>query len=144
VKRLFYYFSFISVIIIACKSGSSGENKIKIENKTNKAIVCVLGYNYPDLTLEFTNKQDLQTKESLLNVDGAQTKEIDTLGLCKKEVWDNTIKHSMLMLFVFDKNKLEKTDKLDDALVRRYYFSYAQLIKTNGIITIDSTRTNNL
>jgi len=142
-KRVFSCIVLFSAFI-ACKSGSPDENKIRIENKTNKNIICVLGYNYPDLTLGFTSKLVLQAKGNLLNVDASQTKEIDTLGLCKKSVWDNTIKHSMLMLFVFDTDKLAKSDKPDDALIRRYYFSYAQLMKTNGIITIDSTRTNNL
>ena len=142
-KRIVFCLILFSAFV-ACKSGASDNDKVKIENKTSKPIVCVLGYNYPELTLGFISKEALQNKSGLLSVDAIQTKEIDTLGLCKKETWDNTIKHSMLMLFVFDKDKLTKTDKLEDALMRRYYFSYAQLMKTNGVIIIDSTRTNNL
>ena len=150
-KRVFVCLILFSVFI-ACKSGSSDENKIRIENKTNKNIACVLGYNYPDLSLGFINKKALFSKTELHDSyvlsseveQGSKPKVIDTLGLCKKEVWDNTIKHSMLMLFVFDIDKLAKADKPEDALMRRYYFTYTQLMKTNGVIIIDSTRTNNL
>ena len=150
-KRVFVCLLLFS-FFLACKSGSSDENKIRIENKTNKNVVCVLGYNYPDLSLNFIDKKAVFSKTELHDSyvlsneveQGGTPKVIDTLGLCKKSVWDNTIKHSMLMLFVFDIDKLAKSDKPDDALIRRYYFSYAQLMKTNGIITIDSTRTNNL
>jgi len=41
------------------------------------------------------------------------------------------------MLFTFDAEKLKTADKLEDALLERYYFSYVQLTKTNGLITID-------
>jgi hypothetical protein len=135
-KKSFYCLFLIVVIMVACKS-NSGDNKVRIENKLNKNIVCVLGYNYPDLNLAFINKQVIVGDMGRFQVLKGQTRIIDTIGLCDKEVWDKTIKHNMLMLFTFDAEKLKAGDKLEDALLERYYFSYVQLTKTNGLITID-------
>jgi hypothetical protein len=127
----------LTLLIAGCKSNSAADDNVKISNKTNKNIVCLLGYNYPDLSFSFTNKQAVLAKLDKFEVDGGQSKAIDTLGLCNKEIWDKHIKDgSMLMLFVFDKNKLASADKLEDALLERYYFSFIQLMKTNGLITI--------
>ncbi len=134
-KKLSLFFIAFSLLIAGCKSNAAAD-KVKIKNTTDKNLVCVLGYNYPDLTFSFTSKQALLAKMDLLGVGAGQTKEIDTLGMCKQEVWDNNIKHSMLMLMVFDKDKLSSSDKLEDALVERYYFTYVQLMKTKGVITI--------
>lgn len=134
-KRFFLLFTLFFAALIGCESNSAN-NKVKVENTTNKNLICVLGYNYPDLTFSFTNKQALLSKSNLLTVDAGQTKEIDTLGFCKKEVFDSNIKHSMLMLMVFDKDKLATSDKLEDALVERYYFTYIQLKNLNGVIPV--------
>ena len=71
-----------------------------------------------------------------------QTKAIDTLGLCKKNVWDNYVKKSLLIVFIFDKDKFATSDKLEDALIETQYYTYAQLMATNGIISIDYRRTD--
>jgi len=126
----------VSIFIAGCTNNSTN-NKVRIENKLNKNIVCVLGYNYPDLNLAFINKQVIVGDMGRFQVPEGQTRIIDTVGLCDKEVWDKTIKHNMLMLFTFDADKLKTADKLEDALLERYYFSYVQLTKTNGLITID-------
>jgi len=139
-KKLFFLIIAVSLFIAGCKNNSSNGSNAKIENKLNKNIICVLGYNYPDLNLTFTNKQTILNNR--FDIPAGQTKEIDTLSLCNKAMWDKTIKHSMLMLFVFDKDKLAGTDKLEDALIARYYFTYVQLMKTNGVITVDATRNN--
>lgn len=139
-KKLFLLFITSSIFIVACNDGSSAGGNVKIENKFNKNIICILGYNYPDLTFSFTSKQAVLNNK--FEIPASQVKEIDTLALCKKDNWDKTIKHSMLMLFVFDKDKLTSADKLEDALIGRYYFSYAQLMKTNGVITVDASKNN--
>ena len=123
--------------MFGCNTTSTDNAKVRIENKLNKNIVCVLGYNCPDLNLAFINKQVIVGDIGRFNIPKGQTRIIDTIGLCDKEVWDKTIKHNMLMLFTFDTEKLKNGDKLEDALIERYYFSYIQLIKTNGLITIE-------
>jgi len=135
-KRIFLSPGFLPVLIFGCNNSSTSLDKVKIENKLNKSIVCVLGYNYPDLNLGFINKQSVLTNIKF-EINAGQTKELDTLGLCQKATWDKYIKHNMLMLFVFDKDKLQTVDKVEDALTERYYFSYIQLMKTNGIITVN-------
>lgn len=135
-KTLLFIVTF-SLLLAGCKSSSTTDDNIRISNKTDKNIVCLLGYNYPDLSFNFTSKQAILAKMDKFEVDGGQSKAIDTLGLCNKEIWDKHIKDgSMLMLFVFDKDKLASSDKLEDALLERYYFSFIQLMKTNGLITI--------
>lgn len=121
---------------IGCISDKTQNSHFKIENKLNASIVCLPGYNYPDLSMNFTNKQSILQKLGQFEVEGMKTKEVDTLGLCTKEVWDKVIKHSMLMLFVLDKDKFMNGTNLEDALLERYYFSYEQLLKSNGMITI--------
>lgn len=136
-KNIIFYFIAASLLLIGCKRNSATDDNVRISNKTSKNIVCLLGYNYPDLSFSFTNKQVVLAKMDKFEVDGGQSKAIDTLGLCNKEIWDKHIKDgSMLMLFVFDKDKLASADKLEDALLERYYFSFIQLMKTNGLITI--------
>ena len=135
-KKLLFYIVAFSFLMAGCKSNSPKADGVRIANKTTKNIVCVLGYNYPDLSFSFTSKQAILAKSELLAIDAGETKAIDTLGLCNQAVWNNTIQKSMLMLFVFDKDKLASTDKLEDALLERYYFSYIQLMKTKGYITI--------
>ena len=127
-----------SLYFARCTQSSTDVGKVKVENKLTKNTVCILGYNYPDLSFKFTSKQAIMAKVSQFEIDANQDKTIDTIGLCKKEVWDDKIKHSMLMLFVFDKDKLATVDKLEDALLERYYFSYQQLQKTNGVITLSN------
>jgi len=102
-----------------------------------KNVVCLLGYNYPDLSFGFTSKEAIMAKMKMFEISANQTKEIDTLGLCDREVWDDKIKHSMLMLFVLDKDKLAGAAKLEDALIERYYFSYIQITKAHGLINIE-------
>ena|ERR1700739_2629105 len=136
-KNILFCFIAVSLLLIGCKSNSATDDNVRISNKTNKNIVCLLGYNYPDLSFNFTNKQAVLAKMDKFEIDGGQSKAIDTLGLCNKEIWDKHIKDgSMLMLFVFDKDKFASSDKLEDALLERYYFSFIQLMKTNGLITI--------
>jgi hypothetical protein len=154
-KKSLFFIGVISLLIVGCKSNSPGGDNIKIENKFNKNIICVLGYNYPNLSLDFINKKALQAKTELHDsyvmsseIEVGTTKVIDTLGLCNKEIWNKTIKHSMLMLFVFDKEKLFGTNtvpavgKIEDALIGRYYFTYDQVMKTKGVITVDASKNN--
>lgn len=144
-KKVVFCFAAFSLLIIGCNVSNTEHksDKVKINNKMGKNVICVLGYNYPNLGFDFTSKEALLNKSALLTVGVGETKEIDTLGFCNKEVWDKYIKHSMIQVMVFDKDKLPNAAKLDDALLRRYYFTYVQLMKTNGVITIDTTRTNN-
>ena len=104
--------------------------------------MCILGYNYPDLSFKFTSKQALVNNNSWFEIDSGQTKAIDTLGLCKKNVWDNYVKKSLLIVFVFDKDKFATCNKLEEALIETQYFSYAQLMASEGIIHIDYRRTD--
>ncbi|HTB06205.1 MAG TPA: hypothetical protein VK806_04565 [Bacteroidia bacterium] len=131
-------FFLASIFLFSCTQSSMDDGKVRVVNKLGKNTVCILGYNYPDLSFGFVSKQDIISKMNQFEVDTNQNKEIDTLGLCKKEVWDSKIKHSMLMLFVFDKDKLAGADKLEDALLERYYFSYQQLQHAKGIITLSN------
>jgi hypothetical protein len=135
-KKLFLFFFVFSLFTIGCKNKTPMDNRIKIQNKLDKKIICVLGYNYPDLKLSFTSKQALLGDTDLFQFDSGQIKELDTLGLCKKDVWDRYVTKSLLMLIVFDKKKLVHAKKLEDALLERYYFSYIQAVKDSGVIVV--------
>lgn len=119
-----------------CGCKKNVPDRIKVENRLGKKVICILGYNYPDLDVNFTSKNALLADTGLLQVDTNEIKEIDTLGLCKKDVWNKYVKQSLLMLFVFDEKKLAHTKELEDALVERYYFSYTQLVKDKGVIIV--------
>ena len=136
-RKLFIFSVSVFLFISGCKKHLADEDKLRVENKLNKKIVCVLGYNYPDIKLNFTNKKALLEDTDLLQIDTGQTKVIDTTaGLCKKDVWNSCVKQSLLMLFVFDANKLMYAKTLEDALIERYYFSYTQLLKDKGIVVV--------
>jgi hypothetical protein len=135
-KSILFSLFILFFFLLSCNQPGVESGKVKVVNKLNRNIVCLLGYNYPDLSFGFTSKQSVMAKANQFEIGVNQNKEVDTLGLCKKKVWDSNIKHSMLMLFVFDKNKLSSSDKLEDALIEREYFTYEQLMKTNGIITV--------
>ena len=122
------------LFIGACKNNAP--DKIKVENKLGKKIICVLGYNYPDTDLTFTSKEYLLADTGFSQLDSNQIKELDTIGLCKKDTWNKYVKQSLLMLIVFDKKKLLHAKKLEDAVIERYYFSYAKLIKDKGLIVV--------
>jgi hypothetical protein len=126
----------LSVLHLACNPDQGPNSRFRIENKLNTSIVCMPGYNYPNLNMNFTGKQALLEKLGQYELKSGENKLTDTLGLCNKEVWDKTIKHSMLMIFVLDKEKLIKATRLEDALLERYYFTYEQLLKCNGVITL--------
>ena len=133
-KRLFLLCVIFFLICCGCKNKSP--DRIRVENRLGKKVICVLGYNYPDLKLNFINKKDLLADTDFFLVDTNEVKEVDTLGLCKKDVWNNYVKQSLLMLIVFDKDKLIHAKKLEDALVERYYFSYTQIVKDKGVIVV--------
>lgn len=133
-KKLFLLGIVFSFFIGGCKNNSPG--KIRVENRLHKKIICILDYNYPDTSLTFTNKQALLADSNRLQIDTNQIKEVDTIGLCKKNVWDNCVKQSLLMLIVFDEKKLVHAKKPEDALIERYYFSYGQLMKDKGVIVV--------
>ena len=99
--------------------------------------MCILGYNYPDLNFDFTSKQAIMANISRFEIDADQTKPVDTLGLCRKNSWDKYVKKNMLMVFIFDKDKLASAGKLEDALIERYYFSYVQLMNVSGVIRVN-------
>ncbi len=136
-KKLLLCTVVFSLLLNGCTTNQSLDNHVKITNKLQKNIVCIVGYNYPDLSFKFTSKQAVMASGDKFEIAAGQEKVIDTLGLCNKETWDKYIKKSMLMVFVFDKDKLATSDKLEDALLERYYFSYVQLTKINGIITVE-------
>jgi hypothetical protein len=125
-----------ALIQTGCTSDKTNDQRFSIGNKLNSSIICLPGYNYPDRNINYLSKQFILLKLGQFEVEAMKTKVIDTLGLCNKEVWDNTIKHSMLTLFVLDKDKFMNGTNLEDALLERYYFSYDQLLKCNGMITI--------
>jgi hypothetical protein len=135
-KYIFLFSASLFIFITGCKKHFADEDKIRVENKLNKKIICVLGYNYPDLKLDFTSKQALLDDSCQLQADTGETIIIDTAGLCKKETWNKHVKKSLLMLFVFDKKKLLRSNNLEDALIERYYFSYIQIVKIKGLITV--------
>jgi hypothetical protein len=141
-KKFLFSALLFSLFLSGCKTNPPPLTKIRIENKLHKNIVCILGYNYPDLSFKFTSKQALVDNNSWFEIDSGQTKAIDTLGLCKKNVWDNYVKKSLLIVFIFDKDKFATSDKLEDALIETQYYTYAQLMATNGIISIDYRRTD--
>ncbi len=120
-----------------CKPTPASNDNVKIENKLSKNIVCILGYNYPDLTLNFTSTKFLLANTNRFEISPGQTKDIDTLGLCQKNAWDKNIKKSMLMVFIFDSGKLASVNKPEDALIERYYYTYVQLQKINGVIVVE-------
>ena len=136
-KKVFLFSISLLLFIDGCKHDAPVDTKIKIENKLDKKVICILGYNYPDLKLEFTSKQALLADTLLFQIDTNQIKELDTLGLCKKDTWNKYVKQSLLMLFVFDKKKLVHAKTLEDALLERYYFSYTQLLKDKGVIVVN-------
>jgi hypothetical protein len=123
--------------MIGCKNNSSLKGKVIIANKLHKNIVCFLGYNYPDLKLNFTNKQKILANLKRFEIDTDQSNEVDTIGLCQKGLWNKYIKQNLLMLFVFDRDKLKNANKLEDALIERRYYSFSQLMKVNGVITVE-------
>jgi hypothetical protein len=135
-KQLVLFCISFCLFIVGCKNNKPSLDKIKVENKLDKNIVCILGYNYPDLKLNFTNPKTLLADTNLFQIDSNQIKELDTLGLCKKDTWNKYVKQSLLMLFVFDKKKLAHAKTPEDALIERYYFSYIQLINDKGIIVV--------
>jgi hypothetical protein len=135
-KKIFLFCFAFFLFTCGCKNKAHIPYNIKIDNKLGKKIVCVFGYNYPDLSLTFTSKEALLADTNLFQFDSGQIKELDTLGLCKKEVWDKYVTKSLLMLIVFDKKKLVHAKKLEDALLERYYFSYIQAVKDSGVIVV--------
>jgi len=141
-KKLLSTTLLFSLLLSGCKTNPPILTKIRIENNLHNNIVCILGYNYPDLSFKFTSKQALVNNNSWFEIDSGQTKAIDTLGLCKKNVWDNYVKKSLLIVFVFDKDKFATCNKLEEALIETQYFSYAQLMASEGIIHIDYRRTD--
>jgi len=126
----------ILLVAVGCKRHPAAEGNIRVENKLNKKIICILGYNYPNLKLDFTTPHELLADSNLFQVDTNQIKELDTLGLCKKDTWNKYVKQSLLMLFVFDKKKLAHAKTPEDALMERYYFSYTQLLSDKGVIVV--------
>jgi len=135
-KKIFLYCFFFFLFTGGCKNGAPLPDKIKVDNKLGKKIVCVFGYDYPDTSLNFTSKQALLADTNLLQIDSNQIKELDTVGLCKKDTWDTHVKQSLLMLVVFDKKKLIHAKNIEDAVLQRYYFSYMQLINDKGVIVV--------
>ncbi len=134
-SKLKIFAAALCFIVIGCSRRPEG-NKIQIENKLNKNIICLLGYNYPDLTFKFLDKRILKNLPQFA-VSPKETKAIDTLGLCDKQIWDTHIHYNLLMLFVFDKDKVLAGATLEGALINRYYFSYFQVMNTNGVIKVD-------
>src|ERR1700722_5882791 len=114
----------------------SDKNRIEISNKLNKNIMCKIGFDYPNLKIPSGTKE-LLLANPMSEVDTGQTKIVNTLALCEKNVWDEHVKNNMLMLFVFDKDKLVSSGKPEDALIERRYYSYAQIMQVNGVIRID-------
>jgi hypothetical protein len=135
-KKIFLFSASLFLFIGGCKNNAHVDTKIKVRNKLDKKVICILGYNYPDLKLDFTSKEALLSDTILFQIDTNQIKELDTLGLCKKDTWNKYVKQSLLMLFVFDKKKLVHAKTLEDALLERYYFSYTQLLKDKGVIVV--------
>ena len=133
-KKLFLIGTAFFFFIGACKN--KWPDKIRVENKLGKKIICVFAYNYPDTDLSFTNKGYLLADTGFCQLDSSQIKELDTLGLCKKDNWDKYVKQSLLMLIVFDKKKLLHVKDINDAVLERYYFSYAKLIEDKGLIVV--------
>lgn len=135
-KRTLLFCVMVFLIANGCKNHSSDTMRMKVENKLGKKVICILGYDYPNLKLDFTSKEALLADTNLFLIDTNQIKQLDTLGLCKKDTWNRYVKQSLLMLFVFDEKKLLHAKTLEDALVERYYFSYTQLIKEKGVIVV--------
>lgn len=127
---------FVILVFIGCKNNRDMAPGIKIRNKLGKRIICIFGYNYPDLGLKFISRGALLADSNLFQFDSGEVKELDTLGLVKKDVWDKHVKSGLLELFVFDKKKLVNAKLPEDALLERYYFSYTQVLKRKGIIEV--------
>ncbi len=135
-KKIYYVIFLFSFFVIGCKN-NSGDNKVKIENKTNGRIICLFSYDYPNLNIGLLNQITLVSADApKFTISPNEIKEVDTLGLCNKEVWDENIKHGMLIVFVIAPNKIPQKDQPDNS-TRRYYFTHEQLMKNNGIITIE-------
>jgi hypothetical protein len=133
-KKIFLSGIMFSLFIWGCKNNVP--DRIKVENRLSKNIICVFGYNYPDLNMNYTSKQALLADSTFLQIDTNQIKELDTLGLCKKDVWNKHVRQSLLMLVIFDKKKLIHVKNMEDAVLERYYLSYSQLIKDKGLIVV--------
>ena len=93
------------VVLYACTAEPNTDWKVKIENKTRDNLVCVLGYNYPDLSLSFIDKKAILAKGEQFEIEVCRSKVIEHIGLMqKRECGISTIKDgNMLMLIVFDK-----------------------------------------
>jgi len=97
--------------------------------------MCQLLFTYPDLAIPKDTK-DVLFANPISEVDTGNTNSIKELELRNKDVWNRCVKNNMLMLLVYDKEKLASSAEPEDALIERYYFSYIQLEQLNWVVNV--------
>jgi len=130
-KLILVTFVGLSLIASKCYKDEEIENRILIENKLNKTIYVVPGYNYPDTTLGFTSKESILANKTSLMVFPQSNKRITNLSLCYKNEWNRLVPTDTLFLFVFDKkvvdNESWETITNNYMVLKRYKITFSDL-----------------
>jgi len=126
----------VSLFMVGCTQKREIKGNIKIENKTDSTINCFIGCDFPDTNLGLTEQIGIFIPASRIKslIKPHQVKEIDSIGLCDKEIWDQAVKNNVLVVLVIGLK--HSNDNSMNGLISRYYFNYEQVVSHNGILPI--------
>lgn len=130
-KSLIIIFVGLSLMANKCYKDEDIENRILIENKLDKTIYVVPGYNYPDTTLGFTSKESILANKNSLMVAPKSSERITNLSLCYENEWNRLVPSDTLFLFVFDKTVIDNESweiiTNNYMILRRYEVTFSDL-----------------
>ena len=140
-KSAGYYLSILLLLYSSCVMDSNNPQfDIKLKNMSKKEIIVYLKENYADTMLNIDDKGILLhglTTPYFMYGSSFKANDSDVIAAieyCDSEVWKNQVKKDTLLLFIFDRQKFEKTKNLNQSKLSMMYITYDYLMKNDCCI----------
>ncbi len=136
-KIRFLIIGFVLLMVAACDEPIYN---ITIENKSGYDIYCYPSNLYPDTFLTSVSVSRMTAKNVYL-VLTYETKEIEAIAYCDKEIWETYVNKDTLIIFVFKKEIIQEnafdTVIKYDLIHRKLFITYQQLTDNGCVVRVD-------
>jgi hypothetical protein len=122
-----------------CIKRSDLETSIYVENKLEKSIYVIPGFNYPDVNISIN--RDVLQANGRYQFEPLSQDYMRLYGICIEKYWKEFIPSDTLLIFVLDKDSVDNKDWGNyvngNNFLRRYKLSYEDIIQNGCKIIVE-------
>lgn len=123
-----------------CMPKSAQANILVVENQLPVNVYCVPSFQYPDTSLNFTNKSVIEANQGAYFLKAGTKTQLFRHALGNKYTWDHFMDTDTIQIFVLDEKVVKEKSWGQiysyDLYLRRLVLSYSDIFDNNCTIII--------